>query len=102
MCAMDDGYLRSGAPPAGARKGAKKELALLRSHCLGTPTAALRYRISGCLSPDLAFPDSFRLLAMSHIPSLSSLDQSLMVLSFPPLTIHAASLVTSALKTGPE
>jgi hypothetical protein len=39
MCAMDDGYLRSGAPPAGARKGAKKELALLRSYCLGTPTA---------------------------------------------------------------
>lgn len=39
---------------------------------------------------------------VSHIPSLSSLDHSLTVRSFPPLTIHAASLVTSVLKTGPE
>ena len=85
----------------GREEGAKKKLTLLRSHCLGT-----RWRVAIsyfwlCVAI-FGFSWLFRLLVMSHIPLLSSLDHSLMVLSFPPLTIHAASLVTSALKTGPE
>ena len=85
----------------GREEGAKKKLTLLRSHCLGTRRRVAVSYFWLCVAI-FGFSWLFRLLVMTHIPLLSSLDHSLMVLSFPPLTIHAASLVTSALKTGPE
>jgi hypothetical protein len=54
---MRYGYLRSGAPQW-ARGRCEEGAHLASFSLLGNPTA-VRYRISGCVSLDLAFPDSF-------------------------------------------